>query len=59
MFRLGMQKALAEAIEELKDKPEIVKIMGQNARRYAEEQVAKEQAVQKYIEIIEETVKGT
>ena len=55
----GNAKALAEAIEELKDKPEIVKIMGQNARRYAEEQVAKEQAVQKYIEIIEETVKGT
>lgn len=54
----GNAKALAEAIEELKNKPEIVKIMGQNARRYAEEQVAKEQAVQKYIQIIEETVKG-
>ena len=51
----GDAMALVEAINDLKNKPETVKTMGQNARRYAEEQVAKEQAVQKYIEIIEGT----
>lgn len=53
----GNTKALAETIIELKDKPETVKTMGQNARRYAEEQADKKQAVKKYIEIIEGTYK--
>jgi len=51
-------KALVEAIVDLKNDPETVKTMGKNGRKYAEEQVAKEQAVQKYIEIIEETVRA-
>ncbi len=54
----GESKAMADAIIELKNNPQAVKAMGLNARRYAEEQVAKEQAVQKYIEIIEETVRN-
>ena len=53
----GDARALADAIIELKNKPKIVKAMGRNARRYAEEKVSKEQAVQKYIEIIEDTLK--
>lgn len=53
----GDARVLADAIIELKNKPEIVKAMGRNARRYAEEKVSKEQAVQKYIEIIEDTLK--
>ena len=54
----GDAKALADAIVRLKNDPETVKTMGKNGRRFAEEQVAKEQAVQKYIEIIEETVRA-
>ena len=50
----GDARALVEAITDLESKPEMVKAMGQNARRYAEEHVAKEQAIRKYIEIIED-----
>ena len=53
----GDVSALAEKIEELSRNTGVVKQMGINARKYAEEQVAKEQAVKKYIEIIEDTVK--
>lgn len=54
----GDAKALADAIARLNNDPERVKTMGKNGRKFAEEQVAKEQAVQKYIEIIEETVRA-
>ena len=54
----GNAEDLATAIMELKEKPETVMTMGQNARRYAEKQVTKEQAVLKYIEKIEETVQN-
>lgn len=54
----GDSQALAETIMKLKAEPETIEKMGKNARKYAEEQVAKEQAVQKYIEIIEETVQS-
>ena len=53
----GDARALEETITVLKSQPELAKTMGQNARQYAEKHVAKEQAVQKYIEIIEGTVK--
>ena len=53
----GDVSALAEKIEEMSRNTGVVKQMGINARKYAEEQVAKEQAVKKYIEIIEDTVK--
>ncbi len=53
----GDARALEETITVLKSQPELAKTMGQNARQYAEKHVAKEQAVQKYIEIIEDTVK--
>lgn len=54
----GDSKALADAILRMKAEPETVEKMGRNARKYAKEQVAKEQAVQKYIEIIEKTVRN-
>ena len=54
----GDARALADAIVELRNKPEMAETMGQRARLYAEEEVAKEQAVKQYIEIIEETVQG-
>lgn len=53
----GDVSALAEKIEEMSRNTGVVKQMGISARKYAEEQVAKEQAVKKYIEIIEDTVK--
>lgn len=56
-IQAGDARVLAETITELKSKPEKAKAMGNNARRYAEEKVSKNQAVQKYIEIIEATVK--
>ena len=51
----GNARELARTIVELKNKPELVKKMGRNARKYAEMNVAKEEAVQQYIEIIEST----
>lgn len=53
----GNATALAEKIVEMSIDPDGVERMGQNARKYAEEQVAKEQAVAQYIKIIEETMK--
>lgn len=52
----GNAADLSKAIAELSANPDEVKKMGANARRYAEEEVSKEQAVQKYIEIIEKTL---
>lgn len=49
--------ALAEKINEMSQDSEKLKRMGQNSRKYAEEHVAKEQAVAQYIQIIEDTVK--
>ena len=53
----GNATALAEKIAEMSEDLENIKRMGQNARKYAEEQVAKEHAVAEYIKIIEDTVK--
>ena len=49
----GNARELARTIVELKNNPELVKNMGRNARKYAEMQVAKEEAVRQYVEIIE------
>lgn len=48
----GDAEALAEAITTLKSKPETVKAMGKNARKYAEERVSRERSIKKYLEII-------
>ena len=56
-IQAGDAGVLAETITDLRNKPEMVNALGQNARQYAEDHVAKEQAVQKYIEIIEDTLK--
>ena len=53
----GNARALAEAIRSLMEKPETARVMGKNGRKYAEKQVAKEQAVQEYIKLIEDTLK--
>ena len=53
----GNATALAGKIAEMSEDIENIKRMGQNARKYAEEQAAKEQAVAEYIKIIEDTVK--
>lgn len=56
-IQAGDAGVLAETITDLRNKPEMINALGQNARQYAEDHVAKEQAVQKYIEIIEDTLK--
>ena len=52
----GDAEALADTIKDLSQQPEKVKRLGANARKYAETQIDKAQAVQKYIEIIEEMI---
>ena len=54
----GDAKALADTLVSMKEKPEMVRGMGQNARKYVKEQADKDKAVQKYIEIIEEMVEN-
>lgn len=50
--------ALAVEIEALYEKPETVKTMGRNARRYAVSKVSKDRAVKEYIDIIEQSMRG-
>lgn len=50
----GNAELLAKTIDKMKYAPEFTKEMGENGRKYAEENVAKGQAVQKYVRIIEE-----
>lgn len=52
----GDAKALAEAIAKLSKAPAKAKMLGMNARKYAEEKVSKNKAVGQYIQIIERTV---
>ena len=49
----GNAKLLAEAILNMKNDESLTKHMGENARKYAENQVSKEQALRNYIKIIE------
>ncbi len=53
----GNAEKLAEAIKNLRDNPNEVARLGQNARKFAEKKGSKEQAVAQYIKIIEDTVK--
>lgn len=53
----GKAELLAEKIINMKDNIELTRKQGDNARSYAEEHVAKDQAVQKYIEIISDVCK--
>lgn len=53
----GNAEMLAEKIRELSKDTDRRKIMGINARKYAEENVSKDKAVKKYIEIIENIVR--
>lgn len=50
----GNAEMLADKIKELSEDTDRRKIMGINARKYAEENVSKDKAVKKYIEIIED-----
>lgn len=52
----GDEKALAEKILELSNSSDEVKRLGNNARRYACENVSKKEAVKRYIKIIEAVV---
>ena len=54
--KAGDAKALADAIVMLKEKPDLLNIMSTNSRKYAENEVNKEQAVKKYIESISKAV---
>ena len=53
----GDAYALANTIERLHEEPELAIMMGANGRKYVEKKASKKQAVKKYIEIIEKTVK--
>ena len=52
----GNPELLAIAILDMYKDPESVRIMGLNARKYAEESVSKEKAINEYIKIIESVV---
>ena len=53
----GNAEKLTEAITNLYGRPDKVRRLGLNARKYAEEHVSKEKAVGQYLKIIEETLK--
>ena len=50
----GNAEILAETVLNLKNHPEQVKQMGDQARKYAEKHVAREQAVQQYVRVIQD-----
>lgn len=52
----GDSKQLADTILKLYRDPETLKLFGKNARRYAEKNVSKDSAVNKYIDIIEDSL---
>ena len=56
VIECGNGKLLAEKILDVKKDANWLKTMGENARRFAEKNVAKEQAVQQYIDIIRKII---